>query len=339
MDIEKYEAPARAGALVPKSAVDAALNDAAQPAPSFVHPSVARIAARGARKSAWNRLDALARAVMATDPGTTDPAAVWAADWTRLEVPALEALDRGIQSAWSSPSTRNAARDAIRTVIRTAAAAGDITYEQERQRLAAVVPEKRMVDEEKQARGHIPDADIAAAFTRLASDPSPVARRDAAVIAIMAGCGLRRGELVSLDIGAVDDECETLSVVGKGGKPRTVPLPPGTRRAVKAWLEVRGREAGPLVCQVPNRLPRNPVPGKRVTTQTVANIVRKRVGDDVQAHDLRRTFIGNLLDSGADLSTVAKLAGHGNPETTSRYDRRGPAVRRAAVERLHIPFR
>jgi len=55
-------------------------------------------------------------------------------------------------------------------------------------------------------------------------------------------------------------------------------------------------------------------------------------------HDLRRTWIGNLLDLGVDLATVQKMAGHASASTTGRYDRRDHAVQRNAVQKLHVPY-
>jgi len=55
-------------------------------------------------------------------------------------------------------------------------------------------------------------------------------------------------------------------------------------------------------------------------------------------HDLRRTFVSRLLDSGVDIAIVAKMAGHSNIQTTARYDRRPEEAKRRAANLLQIPY-
>jgi integrase len=81
---------------------------------------------------------------------------------------------------------------------------------------------------------------------------------------------------------------------------------------------------------------------RSLSDQAVLDIMHERGKQaqivDFSPHDFRRTFISNLLDAGADISTVQKLAGHASPVTTARYDRRGEAVKRKAVRGLHTPY-
>ena len=346
MDIEVYDgvvaADLTAPAHVPAAVVRDAVADARSPAPVGVHRSVALAVARGSEKTARLRMERLARVVMST--GQVDsPTAVWSTDWTQMPTEGFEQLDRSIGQTWGTASTRNAMRDSVRAVVRECRAAGLIGHDAATAALNAMRPEKLSRDEEKQARGHISASEVKAAFEALAGDPSPTARRDAALVALLVGAGLRREEAVSLDLDSLDGARETLVVLGKGGVVRDVPLAPGVRRAVSEWLDVRGDAAGPLLTPMSKQVPRVAVidADRRLSVNSVAAAIRRRFSGETQAvrpHDLRRTFVGDLLDAGADLSAVSKIVGHANPATTAGYDRRGVAARRAAVERLSVPF-
>jgi len=338
MEIELHH-PAIVAPKVPVALVEAALEDARSAVPRNVHRTVARAVARGSDKTKRLRLERLARVVMATDSRITSPVDVWAGDWSVLPVEAFEAIDSGIQQVWaSSVSTRNAMRDSVRAVVRESLKAGILTYDQATPMLNAVAPEKQVRDEEKQARGHVPPDRVRQVFHDLASNKSLIARRDAALIALLVGAGMRRAEIVSIDLADLDHHHENIVVQGKGNVVRTVPLAPGVRRALRPWLAVRGSEPGPLITPVTRKLPMRADIARRMATNTVAQAVTRRFGGGVKPHDLRRTFTGDLLDSGADLSIVSKVLGHVSPATTAGYDRRGQAARLAAVEKLHVPF-
>lgn len=192
----------------------------------------------------------------------------------------------------------------------------------------------------KKLRGRaLTGAEIEALMNVCLSDVTPAGARDAAIIAILRGSGLRRTEVVNLDVCDFNPSTGALEIRdGKGGKDRTVYLPKGAIAVVSDWLVVRGQEPGPLLCPVTKG---KRVMMRRMTSQAVLFILQKRAKVSgvaaFCAHDFRRTFVSDLLDAEVDIVIVQRLAGHADPATTSRYDRRGEAALRKAVEVLHVP--
>ena len=78
-----------------------------------------------------------------------------------------------------------------------------------------------------------------------------------------------------------------------------------------------------------------------MTDQAIYGVLLKRAKEanveNVTPHDLRRTFVSNMLDLGIDLTTVSALAGHSSVQTTARYDRRGEEAKKKAARALRIP--
>lgn len=192
----------------------------------------------------------------------------------------------------------------------------------------------------KKMRGRaLTQNEIAALMNVCQTDPTSTGARDAALIAILRGSGLRRREVVNLDLGDFNPKSGALEVrSGKGGKDRTVYLPSGAIGVVSDWVVVRSNASGALLCPVSKS---KRVMRRRMTPQAVLFVLQKRATQAgvaaFSAHDFRRTFISDLLDAGVDIVTVQRLAGHADPATTSRYDRRGEAALRQAVQVLHFP--
>ena len=180
--------------------------------------------------------------------------------------------------------------------------------------------------------------EIARLFETCTADPTPKGARDAAILAVFYGCGLRRGELARLDIEHFDFDDGSILVQGKRDKQRTVYLTESGCQYVQAWLARRGDAPGPLFCPVRQA---GEIPLTRMRGESIAYILRRRQEqakvEPFSPHDLRRSTVTHLLDAGVDVFTVQKLAGHADSTTTARYDRRDEQAKRRAVQSLDLP--
>ncbi len=236
-----------------------------------------------------------------------------------------------------SPGTINLTLTHLRGIARQVWSLGYMTAE-EWERVKEIKPTKgERLPAGRDARA----GELAALLESCGGDPSPAGVRDAAIIALLYSTGMRRAELVGLDREDYDTETGTLKVRrGKGRKERLVYAAGGAHAALADWLVVRGDGPGVLFVAV-NKGGR--LGSGRITAQAVYNMLDKRVrqarlGLPLSPHDLRRTFVGDMLDRGADIVTVQHLAGHADPSTTARYDRRGERAKKKAAELLHVPY-
>lgn len=160
--------------------------------------------------------------------------------------------------------------------------------------------------------------------------------RDSALIALSYGCGLRRTELIKLNIS--DLSGNRLLVHGKGGYIRYVHIPDFALYVLSIWLNVRGSDDDAIFCNFYRY--DNFTTCKRISSRTVGDIINRRIEqtgvNKFTPHDLRRSFATHLLSSGVDLFTVQKLMRHSDVSTTRIYDMRDEQVQIDAIKML--PF-
>jgi len=268
---------------------------------------------------------------------------------TRLLV---EAYAARLREAGYSPYTINRALSAVRWWARRLA---DLAYENpqlERGRREEILAHAKRVADIQNVKGsrlskgrHVADGELAALMQVCGRDASPAGVRDAALIAVAWTTGARRAELAGLALADYSLEeagdAGDLTIRGKGDRERVAYLYGGAAAAISDWLLIREEQPGPLFCPIwkSGKVRR----GEGLTGAALRKMLAKRAGQaklskSLTWHDFRRTFAGNLLDAGHDLSTVQKLLGHASPMTTGIYDRRGEAVKRKAVRSLHVPY-
>ena len=185
------------------------------------------------------------------------------------------------------------------------------------------LPKALGVDEAVQLAEHVDEA----------GDPWLDAR-DAAMVELLYGSGLRVGELTGLDIAAsaatqragrgwIDLDSAEVHVQGKGGKRRAVPLGRQAVDALRRWLALRDQTPGEGEAAQALFLGRR---GTRLAAQSIWQRLRRRslqagLATPVHPHMLRHSFASHLLQSSGDLRAVQELLGHASIGTTQVYTR------------------
>lgn len=175
----------------------------------------------------------------------------------------------------------------------------------------------------------VDDAVRLADFHSQTTDPWLEAR-DAAIVALLYGAGLRLAELAGLDVqasasarGWVDLPAGEAHVLGKGSKRRIVPVGVKAVQAVQHWLMLRDQKLMPQSGQAALLIGCH---GTRLSPQSIWKRVKARsllsgLAAPVHPHMLRHSFASHVLQSSSDLRGVQELLGHANITTTQIYTR------------------
>jgi integrase/recombinase XerD len=150
---------------------------------------------------------------------------------------------------------------------------------------------------------------------------------------LLASCGLRRQELLDLDLSSLSPDWAELLVKGKGDAKRRLPLAEPTRQVIAKYLEARGLQPGSLLT---TRV------GTRISVTHLRRLFARLLsraglaGRGFTLHGMRHAFATLLLRNGTDIATVSRLLGHLSLEVTSIYVHSDPASCRDAVNALSI---
>ena len=248
-----------------------------------------------------------------------------------------------------APTTINKVLTFMRLVMEEAWSLGIISHE-EYKRVAKV---ENLKSDHLAAGGYIERDEVARLFlachgvTSAGKVPETLlGLRDAALLSLMVGAGLRENEATLMNRGDYDPDKGIVKVLhGKGHKQREAYLETAFEAPLKRLLKaIEGGVEDPLI---PRFSPRSTLirPLKKISIQAVHSILEGRAieGDVVQIgkdgqpeakctpHDLRRTFITHQLDLGVDPLRLAKVVGHSSPKTTMIYDRRTAESNRRAI--------
>jgi len=244
----------------------------------------------------------------------------------------IESLKQLMLEQGKSPRTVNLALNGIKGVVKTGFLMG-LTPENTWLRVQAVKSIKTTASNKGFA---LTSQEVQTLLADAAKDKRPIGRRDCAILATFLATGFRRFELSGLTIDNLDLTNNSLSISnGKGNKPRCQYLPDWAMPYLQGWLALRGNHRGYLFNPFRTK---TPSPAHQLSTSAIYRAVKSRtemaLSHSAAPHDLRRSFITQLLRQNIDLSTASKLAGHASLATTQIYDKRGIEVTRLAAQSL-----
>jgi integrase/recombinase XerC len=170
--------------------------------------------------------------------------------------------------------------------------------------------------------------------TRASEEETPISLRDVAMVELLYATGARVAELCGLDTSDIDYDRQTIRVLGKGNKERSIPLGNPAMTALNVWLKdgrdsIKNSSSGSAVFLGAR--------GKRIDQRTVRTVVYNALQaiegiERMGPHALRHSAATHLLEGGADLRTVQEILGHASLATTQIYTH-------VSTERLQKAFK
>lgn len=304
------------------------------------NPAEVYLASLGSEVSRRTMISPLNNAARVLDPTQAGKYAWKHIPWQRITAPDVRRFMAGLTG---SPATRNKALAALKGVARSAWELRLLDGEE----LARIQNIKGDAGSREITGRYVPADEIASLLRTCAHDRTAAGVRDAALIAVAVVTGMRRAEIASLQLESLkelEDSGYSIRLIGKRNKERTAYIWGNAAQFLRDWLTLAklqpGYKIGKLFCAI--RKSGAIVEGSALSTTALDRILRKRSAlakiDDLDWHDLRRTVTSNLLDSGADIATVAKILGHSNIQTTARYDLRGERAKIAASQLVSVPY-
>lgn len=264
---------------------------------------------------------------------SSDSDDLYSMDWACLNSSVVVHFLDSLLQLGRSPATINTYLSAIKGVAREAWRGKLITVVN----YQAICEIRRIKAPRKVSGRALQLIELNAMIDSCIAEGHPLALRDAAMIALTYGAGLRRNEAVSLDLSDFRSDAAAIAVRGVKSKIRVNPLGARIAGIINAWLAERGNAEGPLFVRIYKG---GKITNIRLTPQTVYDVISKRYKSAglkrLTPHDLRKTYATNLLENGEDIILVQELMGHSSVATTRLYDQRKRDDKRTALKALPL---
>jgi len=255
-------------------------------------------------------------------------------DWTAIRHPHAQAIRARLIEVYDAAATINQHLSALRGVLEQAWLLGYMQADEYQRMINAL---GNITERKLPAGRHISDEEFLALLATC-DDNKAQDIRDRAILSVLFVTGMRRSELIGLNIGDFDTEVFSLHIRNtKTKEDRLVYIGGKALAHLQYWVTLRGYDKAydPLFCTADKRF-------SRLSESTIYYIIKSRAKaaglKPLTPHDFRRTFISNGFDNpDVDEATLASITGHRDMNSLKRYDRRGERAKKRAAQVIDIP--